>query len=189
MRGDIKVFSDGIDPNDINQGALGDCWFLSALASLAENAGLIKRLFVTQEYNKEGIYKVKFCKNGEWIVVTVDDYIPCRANGGPMFSRGTGNELWVMLLEKAYAKIHGNYRQLSSGFPEEALMDLTGCPIDKVSFPRKPPTGDEEEEEEEEYDEDEEAEKAENLWHRLVEFDESGYLMTTETSGLDTYTE
>ena len=109
MSGDIKVFSDTIDPNDIIQGALGDCWFLSALASLAENPHLIRRLFVTKQYNKQGIYKVRLCKNGEWQVITIDDYFPCRKRGGPCFARGNGNELWVMLLEKAYAKLHGNY--------------------------------------------------------------------------------
>ena len=66
MRGEIKVFGDGIDPNDIIQGGLGDCWFLSALSSLAENPKLIERLFVTKEYNETGIYKVRVCKNGEW---------------------------------------------------------------------------------------------------------------------------
>ena len=58
MRGDIHVFGDGIDPNDIIQGSLADCWFLSALSSLAENPHLIERLFVTKEYNETGIYKV-----------------------------------------------------------------------------------------------------------------------------------
>jgi calpain-15 len=104
---DPQLFCDGIDPNDINQGALGNCWFLASIASVAENPALIKRLFITQEYNEQGIYQLRICKNGEWVKVTVDDYIPCYNWGGPMFCRATGDELWVLLLEKAYAKLHG----------------------------------------------------------------------------------
>lgn len=55
------------------------------------------------------MYRVKFCKNGVWVTVTVDDYFPCYPEGEPLFARAHGNELWVMLLEKAYAKLHGNY--------------------------------------------------------------------------------
>ena len=81
-----------------------------------------------------GIYKIRLCKNGEWIVVTVDDYIPCYYNGGPMFSRSTGRELWVLLLEKAYAKLHGHYYSLRFGFTHHGLMDLTGCPTETINF-------------------------------------------------------
>ena len=80
-----KLFDDGIDPNDINQGALGNCWFLASIASVAENPSLIKRLFITKEYNEQGLYQLRICKNGEWLKVTVDDYIPCYYSGGPMF--------------------------------------------------------------------------------------------------------
>jgi calpain-15 len=56
---------------------LGDEWFLSALAILSERPALIERLFVTREINEFGVYRLKFCKNGEWITVTVDDLFPC----------------------------------------------------------------------------------------------------------------
>lgn len=171
------VFENDVDPNDIKQGQLGDCWFLSALSSLAERPGMVKRLFITQEYNKEGIYKIKICKNGEWVVVTIDDYIPCRFNGGPMFSRGAGNELWVMLIEKAYAKLHGSYQALSAGFTKHAMIDLSGCPTEHIAFP--PKTGDFADIEEE----------ADEIFQKLLEADEEGYLISTETSGVDTITE
>lgn len=75
-----------------------------------------------------GVYKIWLCKNGEWIVVTIDDYIPCYYNAGPMFSRSNGDELWVLLLEKAYAKVHGNYYSLRFGLTQDGLIDMTGCP-------------------------------------------------------------
>lgn len=50
-----KVFST-IEPNDIIQGQLSDCWFLCAVSALAERPALIERIFVTKEYNDQGIY-------------------------------------------------------------------------------------------------------------------------------------
>jgi hypothetical protein len=33
-----------------------------------------------------------------------------------------------MLLEKAYAKMYGNYERINGGQPYEAIKDLSGCP-------------------------------------------------------------
>jgi len=84
---------------------------------MAERPALVERIFMNKDYNEQGLYKLKICKNGEWIEVTVDDYFPCFPNDGPMFSRSNGNELWVLLLEKAYAKIHGGYKTITGGSP------------------------------------------------------------------------
>jgi hypothetical protein len=39
-----------------------------------------------------------------------------------------------MLLEKAFAKLHGGYKTLSGGLPYQALQDLTGCPTSSFKF-------------------------------------------------------
>jgi membrane-bound lytic murein transglycosylase MltF len=53
---------------------------------------------------------------------------------GPLFSKSNGDELWVLLAEKAYAKIHGSYEAIESGHSYEALMDMTGAPIKLIKF-------------------------------------------------------
>ena len=56
--GELKVFADKIEPNDIKQGSLGDCYFLSVLSCIAEKEKRIKKLFVSKEIRKEGIFAI-----------------------------------------------------------------------------------------------------------------------------------
>lgn len=130
------VFSDTMHPTDVVEGKLGDGYFVSALACLAEKPELVHKLIETQEYSDDGLYKVKICKDGNWVHVALDDYFPCSAQSGGMaiFSRSSANDLWVLLLEKAYAKLHLNYYTLKGGFVSEALQDLTGAPTKKLNL-------------------------------------------------------
>lgn len=57
----------------------------------------------------------------------MDNYIPCHY-GAPCFSKANGNELWVIILEKAWAKLHGSYERIEAGFAHEVMTDLTGAP-------------------------------------------------------------
>ncbi|KAJ1405412.1 Peptidase C2, calpain, catalytic domain [Sesbania bispinosa] len=120
------LFSGSPNPSDVCQGQLGDCWFLSAVAVLTE-VSRISEVIITPGYNEEGIYIVRFCVQGEWIPVVVDDWIPCELPGKPAFATSKkGYELWVSILEKAYAKLHGSYEALEGGLVQDALVDLTG---------------------------------------------------------------
>ena len=68
-----------------------------------------------------------------WEEVIIDDYFPVYKDriGGkcdPAFNHSKKDLLWVMLLEKAWAKVHGGYLNINSGLTREALHDLTGAP-------------------------------------------------------------
>ena len=67
-------------------------------------------------------------KNGEEQTVVLDNYIPCDESGEPVFSSANGNELWVILLEKAWAKLHGSYERIIGGQAHLTLRDMTGAP-------------------------------------------------------------
>jgi calpain len=124
-----QLFVDEAHPGDIIQGRLGDCWLLGALSAVATRIDLIKKIVIA--YHPEcGFARFRFFKNGEWHVVTVDDRIPCVSAGStwaPFASscRDT-NEMWVPLMEKAFAKLHGSYGSLIGGNTNEGFVDLTG---------------------------------------------------------------
>jgi calpain-15 len=64
-------------PQDIVQGHLvGDCYFLSAIASLATNKDRILRLFSSHEISPVGIYMSKLMFKGIIREVVIDDYFP-----------------------------------------------------------------------------------------------------------------
>jgi calpain-15 len=91
---------------------------------------LIRRLFITQQYQGIGLYCLYLNVTGHWRQVVLDDRVPCFTDGGPIFSRCHGNELWVVLMEKAYAKSYLTYGNIESGYPGYAFHDLTGAPAD-----------------------------------------------------------
>jgi hypothetical protein len=77
--------------------------------------------------------------------VLIDDYFPChRIRPGnithppgyvPLFSQPDGRQLWVMLAEKAWAKINHTYQASEAGIMHEAFEYLLGCP--SASFQTK----------------------------------------------------
>jgi len=81
---------------------------------MAEHPDRIKRIFITSEPNVAGCYAVTIYVNGEKRTVVVDDQFPFDAEKGKWAfarpSRDDGdNEIWSLILEKAWAKIFGSY--------------------------------------------------------------------------------
>lgn len=102
-----------------------------------------------------GVYGFVFFRDGEWISTVVDDnlclseldfddayssvYDPSGKKAKKWKDhRQTGsealfyakcedsNETWLPLLEKAYAKVHGDYESIEGGWPGEGVEDMSG---------------------------------------------------------------
>eukprot|EP01125_Pyxidicula_operculata_P012207 TRINITY_DN399_c3_g1_i1.p1 TRINITY_DN399_c3_g1~~TRINITY_DN399_c3_g1_i1.p1 ORF type:complete len:893 (-),score=210.58 TRINITY_DN399_c3_g1_i1:267-2945(-) len=129
-----KLFVDGVESGDVCQGSLGDCYFLGALAVIATRRDLLLPLFVSARPSL-GFYQVRFFKNGSWQIVTIDDRLPVNASNKLVFAHcKDDNEMWVPLIEKAYAKLHGYYEAIESGSISSALMDMTGEAAQSYDF-------------------------------------------------------
>ena len=69
------------------------------------------------------------CINGEMRNIGINDYIPCITGSNRIaFVRCLENEMWTMLLEKAWAKANHCYAKTIAGHTSEALKALTGAP-------------------------------------------------------------
>ncbi|CUE81563.1 cytoskeleton-associated protein CAP5.5, putative [Bodo saltans] len=136
-----------IDPADVRQGTLGNCYLCCSLSSLAAAAAagtaatpsstlsssspssgtLIRDIFSPQQELTKGIFRVLMCKHGWWLTHVVDDFLPTQS-GTFCFSRNKQHptQLWVPILEKAYARAHGSFAAIRAGDAASALMDFTG---------------------------------------------------------------
>ena len=112
---------------------LGNCYFLATLSSVAEFPFRIKAMFDTQDINDAGIYKVRFYINGQDTPVIIDDYLPVKEDGKLAFASCKDGELWVALLEKAWAKLHGTYVRTEGGLPSFAAFHTMGVPSESYN--------------------------------------------------------
>ena len=162
---DYTVFKDGSSMDDIVQGNLGDCYFLSALGSLCAYPDFFNKLFHTKEKTKEHVYGIYIYINGKWELILVDDYFPYQGSRFKQFVFGASgqNELWVSLIEKAWAKVNGCYAKIAcGGEPNEVFDVLTEAFSEKHSINKT---------------------TKENIWKILEEGQGKGYVMTAGTSG------
>ncbi|CAE8667277.1 unnamed protein product [Polarella glacialis] len=123
-------FMMSIDPNDIRQGDLGDCWLLSTLALCAEWPQFLPSLVDSTSLSVEGKYVVTLYDYGsqQSSQVTVDDSIPMSSGESPAFVNLTATgETWPTIFEKAFARLAGGYQNINGGVSTFAMGMLTGC--------------------------------------------------------------
>lgn len=157
-----NLFDGKIECDDIKQGSLGNCYFLSSLAALCEYPVQIYNIFRTKEKSAHGYYEICLFIEGHWQIVIVDDYFPVLASNEKSFkfSKPNGKELWSVLLEKAWAKVNGGYRNTIAGKESDALNALTSFPSER--YPTNEMSRDE-------------------LWDLVLQSDKSDNVMCTTT--------
>uniref|UniRef100_A0A667WZX6 Calpain catalytic domain-containing protein n=1 Tax=Myripristis murdjan TaxID=586833 RepID=A0A667WZX6_9TELE len=127
-----SFFVEGASRFDFSQGKcfsfLGNCWFLAAIASLTFQKDLMVQVVPLDQTFKDyaGIFHFRFWRFGKWVDVVIDDYLPTFNKELLSVRSKTGNEFWVPLLEKAYAKVCGSYADMHSGHSSEAFKDFSG---------------------------------------------------------------
>jgi hypothetical protein len=139
------LFGSGLSHLDINQGYVGDCYFVASLESVAlHSPDMIRQMIID---NGDHTYTIRFFHDSRPDYVTVDLCLPTQSNGyfaydyiGHRFD-DSANKLWGALIEKAYAQLaesgwsrdssRNAYSSLDGGWPNDALATLTGRPRDE----------------------------------------------------------
>ena len=112
---------------------------MAAASALAEKPKRLEKIFLNTEtkVHDHGIYGVNIYSLGVPHTVIIDDYLPLESvqkswntyEWETMFAHiGEDSSMWGPILEKAFAKTHGNYEHIIEGNPREAALTLTGAP-------------------------------------------------------------
>jgi len=133
----LSIIKD-IDPNDIAQGQIGDCWLLSAISALAEYDGAIAKILSMPDkdiYNmpqhEENKYSVSLYELSDWspVEVEIDERLCACPDGSGLLGAlpSHSGELWVCYLEKAVSAHCGGWDNLNGGQCTHAWRILLGC--------------------------------------------------------------
>jgi hypothetical protein len=119
---DHPLFSTaGPRPGDVNQGAVGDCYYLAVLSSVAKvDPELIRQSVVDLG---DGTFAVRFFQGDTAQYVRVDADL-ATYSGGSLAYAGFGGQgsIWVAVMEKAFTTFRrgaGTYASISGGWMNE----------------------------------------------------------------------
>lgn len=122
--------------NDVIQGQLGDCYFLSALTALAEFPERIAKRIKSYDLDL-GIIEVSIYLRGKETLILVDDYFPCVDDNGVLSLAFSGinhstHIIWPLILEKVWAKLNKSYLNIETGNVMNAFDILSPSPTEPL---------------------------------------------------------
>lgn len=168
--------NNAINEHDITQGEIGNCWVLASLAAFAEYEPRVQNTFVNTETNDKGIYAINLYRLGVPNTVVIDDYLALMdgTNRTIYTQLSQDNGLWGPLIEKAFAKFHGNFLHLHGGWPSEAVETLNGSPSTWIYH-------DNQHNEDSWWVDQDNLQSKEQIFNKLLECDPKKAIMTTGT--------
>lgn len=131
-------FDDVVKVTDPRQGALGDCYFIAALASVAwAKPYIIVNATKPSASDNEGspFHRVAFYQNKKQETVEVSERIPLYETTDSVIYASSANqrEIWPAIMEKAYVKWrtgnktdYPNYPFIAGGYAPNACAELIG---------------------------------------------------------------
>ena len=122
-----------ISATDLAASGASGAGFLSALAALADAPHLVRALFLDHMYEGQTAFTILLFHRGRWTQVAVDAFFPVNARvARPVLTHALSGGLWVLLLEKAAAKLAGSYQALSDWTTAQVLQAMTGAPTEVI---------------------------------------------------------
>ncbi|KAF6759436.1 hypothetical protein DFP72DRAFT_885180 [Ephemerocybe angulata] len=147
-------YSGGLRAAEVVQGSAGDCYLVAALSGLTAIPKLVEELCVARD-EEIGVYGFLFYRDCYWVPVIVDDLVYTRIPRWELLTEtekelyhydrvvynktarssmdslyfakaGKTEDTWVPLVEKAFAKLIGDYASIMSGGTSEALDIILG---------------------------------------------------------------
>jgi hypothetical protein len=121
-----SLFGTGPVIGDVNQGEVGDCYFMATLAAIADvKPAVLENSMVDMG---DGTYVVQFMNGNTPAYVRVNSAFSSGGLGGYDYAHpGTNNTLWAMVLEKAFCEFRSGantYASIRGGWMGEVFSDL-----------------------------------------------------------------